>query len=753
MDILATIWTVTVGVLLVLLGFNALIVVHEWGHFIVARLCGVRCEKFYIWFDFWGLRFFKFKWGNTEYGLGLFPLGGYLKMLGQEDNPGAIQAEIERAKLQAAQSSTGSLDGTDSLDSAAVETEDFPPKPNQQSLDNGKTTSVYNGNEYPLPPKSGEQNPSADAPRKVDDAAETPPCIFAPDSYLSKSVPQRLAIIVAGVVMNFLFAIVCAAGAYMVGVKELVPIVGNTVPGSPAWEAGLQTGDRIVTINGKPSKDFRDVSRKLIAGTKNVKLSIEREGQPVDIEVAVRKRSAGELMPLIGITSQPSLELASSKIPSLWEKYYAPETLAVFSKKTPPLRLEKVDGQVVSTYAEYQDAQLEKIGQPITCTFSGAEVEIPAIPMRAIPVRFAMGEIVSVLPGSDAEKQGIQPGDTLVSVDGDAEVDPLKLPQILLQKVNVEQKAVELVVRKADGNEQTLTLALAPTRFVPELSGASIQSPLGSTAMGLSWRVEPMIAAVDESALLAGQDVPAIGDRVTDVEFVNCEPPLRKNSFSAPTKEGGFHFRDIGSAIDLPYIFGYALQATLPKEPKKGEVQKPLSVRLTLESADRAIKIVPLPIVEATDWFYLERGFVLQADESFFLANGWGDALMRGMVKTADDSLLIYRSLNSIVNGTVSPRGLMGPIGIIDVMYKVAQSGWGAYLMLLCLVGANLAVINLLPIPPLDGGHVVFLTYEGIFGRPPNELIQIILSYAGLLLIVLLMLWTITLDLSWISRW
>ena len=101
MDILATIWTVTIGVLLVILGLNALIIVHEWGHFIIARLCGVRCEKFYIWFDFWGLKFFKFKWGDTEYGLGLFPLGGYVKMLGQEDNPGAIQAEIERAKLQA----------------------------------------------------------------------------------------------------------------------------------------------------------------------------------------------------------------------------------------------------------------------------------------------------------------------------------------------------------------------------------------------------------------------------------------------------------------------------------------------------------------------------------------------------------------------------------------------------------------------------------------------------------------------------
>jgi len=79
--------------------------------------------------------------------------------------------------------------------------------------------------------------------------------------------------------------------------------------------------------------------------------------------------------------------------------------------------------------------------------------------------------------------------------------------------------------------------------------------------------------------------------------------------------------------------------------------------------------------------------------------------------------------------------------------------GWSEYLILLCLIGANLAVINLLPIPPLDGGHVLFLLYEGIFRRPPNELIQVILSYAGLFLIILLMVWTVSLDLACITRW
>ena len=77
--------------------------------------------------------------------------------------------------------------------------------------------------------------------------------------------------------------------------------------------------------------------------------------------------------------------------------------------------------------------------------------------------------------------------------------------------------------------------------------------------------------------------------------------------------------------------------------------------------------------------------------------------------------------------------------------------GW--FFMLGMILNIGLMIFNMLPIPPLDGGHLVFLTYEGIFRRPPNEMIQVILSYAGLLLILLLMIWTVSLDLAWVTRW
>ena len=68
-----------------ILGLSILVALHELGHFIAARAFGVKVEKFYIFFDFWNIKLFKFKKGDTEYGIGWFPLGGYVKIAGMID--------------------------------------------------------------------------------------------------------------------------------------------------------------------------------------------------------------------------------------------------------------------------------------------------------------------------------------------------------------------------------------------------------------------------------------------------------------------------------------------------------------------------------------------------------------------------------------------------------------------------------------------------------------------------------------------
>src|SRR6187549_3625003 len=66
-------------------GLSILVALHEFGHFIAARAFGIRVEKFYLFFDAWGIKLFSVKKGDTEYGIGWLPLGGYVKISGMID--------------------------------------------------------------------------------------------------------------------------------------------------------------------------------------------------------------------------------------------------------------------------------------------------------------------------------------------------------------------------------------------------------------------------------------------------------------------------------------------------------------------------------------------------------------------------------------------------------------------------------------------------------------------------------------------
>src|SRR3954466_4980275 len=68
-----------------IVGLAILVTLHELGHFLAARAFGIRVEKFYLFFDAWGFKFFSFTRGETEYGIGWLPLGGYVKIAGMID--------------------------------------------------------------------------------------------------------------------------------------------------------------------------------------------------------------------------------------------------------------------------------------------------------------------------------------------------------------------------------------------------------------------------------------------------------------------------------------------------------------------------------------------------------------------------------------------------------------------------------------------------------------------------------------------
>ena len=154
----------------------------------------------------------------------------------------------------------------------------------------------------------------------------------------------------------------------------------------------------------------------------------------------------------------------------------------------------------------------------------------------------------------------------------------------------------------------------------------------------------------------------------------------------------------------------------------------------------------------AKDWFYFDRGWDFETIIVVQKAHNFGEAISMGASKTLDSALFFYRLLHSVGTGKVSPRMFSGPVGIVGMALAVARSGLGDFLLFLTLLSTQLAVLNFLPIPVLDGGHIVLLLYEGIRGKPADERVQEIITWIGLILLLTLMVWAFGLDLHIFSR-
>jgi regulator of sigma E protease len=171
---------------------------------------------------------------------------------------------------------------------------------------------------------------------------------------------------------------------------------------------------------------------------------------------------------------------------------------------------------------------------------------------------------------------------------------------------------------------------------------------------------------------------------------------------------------------------------------------------LTVERAGTSHKMALEPtMVEGQ--FVPERGFVLKPIERIRKADSLGEQLRLGWDETADALTMVFRFLKKI--GTQVPvTALGGPVTIAKAAGYSASEGLAMLLVFLTMLSANLAVINFLPIPLLDGGHMVFLAWEGIRGRPASEKFVVALHTAGFVLIISLMLFVIALDFGLIPR-
>ncbi|MCF6252384.1 MAG: RIP metalloprotease RseP [Methylococcaceae bacterium] len=124
------------------------------------------------------------------------------------------------------------------------------------------------------------------------------------------------------------------------------------------------------------------------------------------------------------------------------------------------------------------------------------------------------------------------------------------------------------------------------------------------------------------------------------------------------------------------------------------------------------------------------------------------DALIRAIEKTWFYSSSTLQMMGKMLIGKASPKNLSGPISIAQYAGQSAEMGLVHFLKFLALVSVSLGVLNLLPIPILDGGHLMFLAIEAIKGSPVSEKIQIVFQQLGMLMLMSLMLFAIYLDIG-----
>jgi regulator of sigma E protease len=285
------------GVALVL---GVMILVHEWGHFIAARMFGVRVDVFSIGF---GPRLFGWKRGATDYRVSALPLGGYVRMAGQDPS------EIDSAHSTA-------------IPGKGKDEKTYAPYPQLQALVKG-----------------------------------------APDELVSKPRWQRAIISFAGPFVNLIFPILLLTVYFVaVGIPypayQDKPVQVAAVPAnSPAAAAGLRAGDKVVAIDGEQNPDWEQVEKVLAKLTPNSKLSMEVEDTGVrrSLSIPVEQKDLEQPERLLGFAPiRPVLEDVAPGLPAQRAGLKENDLIAA------------VDGQKIQWWGEFTERIRGSNGKPVT---------------------------------------------------------------------------------------------------------------------------------------------------------------------------------------------------------------------------------------------------------------------------------------------------------------------------------------------------------------------------------------------------
>jgi regulator of sigma E protease len=321
--------------------------------------------------------------------------------------------------------------------------------------------------------------------------------------------------------------------------------------------------------------------------------------------------------------------------------------------------------------------------------------------------------VLAAPPASSVAAQaGIRDGDLVLSLDQDTSASWSDFRWLLLQK-SAETDLVQLKVLQADGQHVTRTLSLASVQA---------QGWEGDALEQLGVRLyRPKLAA-------------RIGSVLAD----------------SPASRAGLQTDDVVEAVDgLPVADWIQLVQTI-----QCSASKPL--RLTIRRYQQSLTLSVTPEAGRQGGREVGKiGIGVAASEidklnalKAFVSYDPLVAASKAVREVWDKTEFSFVMLGKMLLGEVSWRNLSGPVSIADYAGQSAQLGLSYYLKFMALVSVSLGVLNLLPIPVLDGGHLLYYTIEAIRGRPLPEHVLLWLQKAGLALLLSLMTFAFINDLS-----
>jgi len=543
----------------------------------------------------------------------------------------------------------------------------------------------------------------------VDLAGEHPEAEGAddPKALWRRPAWQRIIIFSAGVVMNALLAIVLFSAAFLIGVNVIAPVAGEILPGSPAQKAGIRAGDRILALGvagqePTPIQAFDDLMYAVTLENAETEFTVEVE-RPADDE-PIRKtfrvtsfRPEGSIGPMFGINVPQDTVIA--KMLTTSPAYQA--GLEVGD------RILAVGGKPVAQLYQAVEALEQAPAGPVVLTIEreGREQDLRIDPAELKEYRYGFAPptgVEKVLPDSPAEKAGIRKGDRVVQAGEARWPTPSEISEVV--QAAGAGGAVNLVLaRGSERVEVTCQVAMMDAEEGPKpMIGVAMAGAVGEPVQ--IGQVEPGSAA-DRAGLRPGDIILSVGPdgkMPGDWNEVVAELVRKPGTPVAVTVERG----------------SQVVETTLTPDAVPYE-------RFTLEGIAAKRLYVALPRI-------------------YNPLTAAGEGLKRTRLWFGR----IYTSLAQMVRGQVSTQTVGGPVLIVQASLAIAEQGLGTLMTFWGMLGVSLAVLNFLPLPPFDGGHVLFAIISKIKGSHVSLKVQTAFWTAGWVMVGLLILLVMWQDIS-----